>query len=121
MEQIIFEELNVKSVGMNILQAKLRTDEQVVLDTAITPQLKLEGQAREIVRFIQEMRKEAGYEVENHISVQFEGMDEVFEKFSDLIAKETLADSIEKGAGEGFDLKKELEVDGMRVAIAIKK
>ena len=121
MEQIIFEELNVKSVGMNILQAKLRTDEQVVLDTAITPQLKLEGQAREIVRFIQEMRKEAGYEVENHISVQFEGMGEVFEKFSDLIAKETLSDSIGKGDGEGFDLKKELEVDGMKVLIAIKK
>ncbi len=115
--EIIKEEVNVKDVILN--NGKEEGIEK--LDTEITPELKLEGQAREIVRFIQEMRKEAGYEVENHISVQFEGMDEVFEKFSDLIAKETLADSIEKGAGEGFDLKKELEVDGMRVAIAIKK
>ena len=115
--EFIKEEVNVKDVILN--NGKEEGIEK--LDTEITPELKLEGQAREIVRFIQEMRKEAGYEVENHISVQFEGMDEVFEKFSDLIAKETLADSIEKGAGEGFDLKKELEVDGMRVAIAIKK
>ncbi len=123
MEQIIFEELNVKSVDMNILQIKFRTEEQVVLDTEITPKLKLEGQAREVVRFIQEMRKQAGYEVENRIVVEYEGMEEIFsdEKLSDLIAKETLSDSIKKGSGEGFDLKKELELDGMKVVVSIKK
>ncbi len=114
---ILLEELNIKNYKLGgDLEGK-----ELELDIEITPELKLEGQAREIVRFIQEMRKEAGYEVENHISVQFEGMGEVFEKFSDLIAKETLADSIEKGAGEGFDLKKELEVDGGKVSISVKK
>ncbi|MEI7621137.1 MAG: isoleucine--tRNA ligase [Candidatus Moraniibacteriota bacterium] len=91
------------------------------LDIEITPELKLEGQAREVVRFVQEMRKEAGYEVENRIVVQFEGGEEIFAKFSELIARETLADSIENGNGEGFDLKKELEVDGLKVAVAVKK
>jgi len=129
---IVKEEINVKKITVIELRPLRSNDDKwngvsksaeyhIYLDKEITPELKLEGQAREIVRFIQEMRKEAGYEVENHISVQFEGMDEVFEKFSDLIAKETLADSIEKGAGEGFDLKKELEVDGMKVSISVKK
>jgi isoleucyl-tRNA synthetase len=134
-DSMIEEELNIKEVEM-IYQnpdyvieggksGKWAKGEirglSLFLDTEITPQLKLEGQAREIVRFIQEMRKQAGYEVENHISVQFEGIEEVFEKFSDLIARETLADSIEKGGGEDFDLKKELEVEGEKVLIAVKK
>lgn len=95
----------------------------IALNIEITPELKLEGQAREIVRFIQEMRKEAGYEVDNRIVVEREGMDEVFgdENCLAIIKHETLANSIEKGSGEGFDLKKELEVDGMKVLIAVKK
>ncbi|NTV41323.1 MAG: class I tRNA ligase family protein, partial [Candidatus Moranbacteria bacterium] len=134
-DSMIEEELNVKDVKMIYQNPAwfIEGDENnewihgeikglhLFLNIKITPELKLEGQAREIVRFIQEMRKEAGYEVENHISVQFEGMEEVFEKFSDLIAKETLADAIEKGAGEDFDLKKELEVDEMKVSISVKK
>ncbi len=120
LQEMVKEELNVKEYNSD----GFKDGEEGffnMLDLSITPELKLEGQAREIVRFIQEMRKQAGYEVENHISVQFEGLDEVFEKFSDLIAKETLSDSIEKGAGEDFDLKKELEVDGKKILIAVKK
>jgi isoleucyl-tRNA synthetase len=134
-DNMIKEELNVKNVTIIYQQPDYARENEkeekwvegeirglhLFLDTEITPQLKLEGQAREIVRFIQEMRKQAGYEVENHISVQFEGIEEVFEKFSDLIARETLADSIEKGGGEDFDLKKELEVEGEKVLIAVKK
>lgn len=137
--EIIKDELNIKAVVFDdnldddielvqffkgvttTLNIQWSVGGNIGLVTEITPELKLEGQAREIVRFIQEMRKQAGYEVENHISVQFEGLKEVFEKFSDLIAKETLADSIEKGAGEGFDLKKELEVDGMKVIITVRR
>ncbi|MEI8344202.1 MAG: isoleucine--tRNA ligase, partial [Candidatus Moraniibacteriota bacterium] len=129
---IVKEEINVKKITVKELSPLRSNDDKwngvsksveyhIYLDKEITPELKLEGQAREIVRFIQDMRKEAGYEVENHISVQFEGMEEVFEKFSDLIARETLADSIEKGNGEGFDLKKELEAEGEKVSISIKK
>ena len=136
-DNMIKEELNVKNVTIIYQQPDYARENEkggkwvegeikglhLFLDTEITPQLKLEGQAREIVRFIQEMRKQAGYEVENHIKVQYAGMDEIFgeEKLSDLIARETLADSIEKGGGEGFDLKKELEVDGMKVSISVKK
>jgi len=136
-DSMIEEELNIKEVEMiyqnpdYIIEGgkseKWAKGEirglNLFLNIEITPELKLEGQAREIVRFIQEMRKQAGYEVENHIKVQYAGMDEIFgdEKLSDLIARETLADSIEKGRGEDFDLQKELEVEGEKVLIAVKK
>jgi isoleucyl-tRNA synthetase len=40
-----------------------------MLDTSITPELKLEGYARELIRSIQEARKQAGYDVSDRISL----------------------------------------------------
>ena len=68
------------------------------LDTEITEELKLEGQAREIIRFIQEMRKEAGYEVDNRIKVWYTGLFEVFQAFGDIIKK--------RGIGRRIDRRK---------------
>ncbi|MFZ2153719.1 MAG: isoleucine--tRNA ligase [Candidatus Moraniibacteriota bacterium] len=98
-------------------------DGKVGLSTEITPELKLEGQAREIVRYIQEMRKEAGYEVDNRIKVWYSGLVEVFDKFGELIAKETLADSllVKDDQSEAVDLEKEFTVDGEKLIISIKK
>ncbi len=100
-------------------------EHKVGLSTEITSELKLEGQTREIIRYIQEMRKQAGYEVDNRIRVWHSGMSEVFDnkELKDMIAKETLADEVllkEKGSPK-IDLEKEFEVDGESVVIAIKK
>ena len=46
----------------------------VVLDTNLTPELIEEGFVREIISKIQTMRKEAGFEVMNHINVFHDGM-----------------------------------------------
>jgi isoleucyl-tRNA synthetase len=113
---IIKEEVNVKSVVVNKNQ-----DSNVFLDTEITPELKLEGQAREIIRFIQEMRKEAGYEVDNRIVVSYAGMLQVFDKFREIIAKETLANSIKAEELEKFDLEKESVIDGEKIKLQIRK
>jgi isoleucyl-tRNA synthetase len=113
---IIMEELNVKNIFVD--EGLLK---EVIIDTNITKELKLEGQAREIIRHIQEMRKEAGYEVDNRISIAYNGMSEVFNKFGDLIAKETLANSSDKGKLEKADLEKEFKIDGELVQISIKK
>lgn len=115
-KKIIEEELNVKSVifDMDVV-------DDIKLNTELTPELKLEGQAREIIRFIQSMRKEAGYEVENRIEVGFEGMDSVFEKFGKDIQKEVLADKITSELIAKPDLQKEFSVDGEKIKISIKK
>jgi isoleucyl-tRNA synthetase len=113
---IIKEELNVKEVVVDKNQ-----EEEIKLDTALTEELKLEGVAREFVRYIQEMRKEAGFEVDNRIEIGHDGGVEVFNKFGNLIAKETLADDLEEGDVNDFELKKEFDIDNQKVSISIKR
>jgi len=113
---IIKEEVNVKSIAVNKNQVS-----NVILNIEITEDLKLEGQSREIIRHIQEMRKESGYEVDNRIEIAYSGMSGVFEKFGDTIKKETLANSLDKGKIENADLEKEFEIDGEKLEIDIKK
>lgn len=85
---IIKEEVNVKRVIVNKDQ-----ESNVVLDTEITEELKLEGEAREIIRAIQEGRKKAGFNVEDRIVLGFTGFERVFTnaELKTLIEKEVLA------------------------------
>jgi isoleucyl-tRNA synthetase len=114
--EIVKEELNVKEIKINEKQ-----DQEIVLDTEITEDLRLEGVAREIIRHIQEMRKEAGYEVDNRIEVYYTGSSEVFKKFRDIIMKETLADSLNDEEPEDYDLEKEFSIENNVLIICIKK
>ena len=105
----------------------------VVLDTAITPELRLEGWAREIVRGVQDLRKKAGYQVEDRIRVNWavtaEGSEDgppspadVFATYGDYICGETLADELTAAAPDGADRTAEVKLDGGRtVAIGVTK
>ena len=95
--------------------------DNIVLNTEITEDLKLEGQAREIVRFIQEMRKVAGYDVENRIEVFYRGMENVFSRFGEIIQKETLANKLENIENEKADLTKEFNIDGEKIILQVKR
>ena len=69
----------------------------VVLDTAITPELKEEGYLREILSKIQNMRKDKGFEVLDRINIyvaENEILEEVIKKYADTIKKDTLANNI---------------------------
>jgi isoleucyl-tRNA synthetase len=95
----------------------------VVLDTNLTPELIEEGFVRELISKIQTMRKEAGFEVMDRISVGYSGNDrirEIFEKSSGIISGEILADSITEGdIPEGY--KKEWNINGEKVSLSVKK
>ena len=72
----------------------------VVLDTNLTVELVEEGFVRELVSKIQTMRKEAGFEVQDHIEVyesENERIREILEKFEDQLKKEVLAESVTYG------------------------
>ena len=127
---IVKEEVNVKNVAVvetvkDVENVIWDGENKIGLNTEITPELKLEGQAREIIRYIQEMRKQAGYDVDNRIRVWHSGMSEVFdnEKLKDIIAKETLADEVlsKEDKSPEIDLEKEFEVDGEKLIISIKR
>lgn len=69
----------------------------VAVDTTLTPELTQEGYARDIVRHVNNMRKDAGLEISDRIALAYQADGDVaaaFANFSDFIAQETLAVSI---------------------------
>jgi isoleucyl-tRNA synthetase len=94
----------------------------VALDTTITPELKKEGIARDLIRTIQDMRKEANYNVDDRIQIalQAEGeANEAIAEFKELIEKETLA--THQGELANPDLEKQVSIDESKVQVAIKR
>ena len=96
-------------------------DLSVVLDTNLTPELIEEGFVREIVSKVQTMRKEAGFEVTDHIVLSHHGnslIESIFSKHGADIAADTLADSIKPGAS-GY--VKDWEINGESVTLGVEK
>ena len=94
----------------------------VVLDTNLTPELIEEGFVRELISKIQTMRKEAGFEVMDHISVFQDGNDriaELIKAHADEIKTEVMADHISIGAMSGF--VKEWNINGENVMLGVEK
>ena len=94
----------------------------VALDTTLTKELIDEGFVRELVSKIQTMRKEAGFNVTDHISITLEGSQSVIDIAllnSDEISSDTLADSLSHSAPLGF--VKEWDINGENVTIGVKK
>ena len=94
----------------------------VVLDTNLTEELKEEGYVRELISKIQTMRKEAGFEVTDRITVIYEGSDvlnTIFEKNGEKIAAEVLADSISQADPDGYT--KDWKINGEAITLGVKK
>lgn len=80
----------------------------VVLDLHLSPELLDEGLAREVVSKVQNMRKNAGFELTDRIKLEYLADDKVaaaIERFRDYIISETLAVSLERSetGGDGFE------------------
>ena len=85
----------------------------VVLDTNLTDELILEGLAREIVRTIQNLRKEMDFVITDHINVYYSGnekIDKMINMYKGYVMGETLAESITKKelSSKEYDLNGEL-------------
>ena len=96
-------------------------DLSVVLDTNLTPELIEEGFVREIVSKVQTMRKEAGFEVTDHIVLSHHGnslIEGIFARHGADIAADTLADSIKLGSA-GY--VKDWEINGESVTLGVAK
>jgi len=109
---ILTEELNVKEV--------VRGDE-LSLDLNITPELKREGIVREVIRYIQNARKQAGLNVDDRIKLSLNTGDDNLQaaigEYYELIASETLA-KIE--AGE-YSYSESVKIDGVELIISLQK
>ncbi len=94
----------------------------VVLDTNLTPELLEEGFVREIISKIQTMRKEAGFEVMDKITIYAKGNDKVADimtKNKDGIISEVMATDLVIGSVDGYE--KEWNINGEDVVMGVKK
>lgn len=114
-EKIIVE--RIEKAGLKVVNDGTLT---VGLDTNVTDDLKKEGLARDLVRGIQNLRKEAGLSVTDRIVLQVFGDEELsraFEMFSDFIAGETLCAKIEfsENAKDGSKIEADEKIWSVKI------
>ena len=129
--ELLKEEVNVKEV---VVDPKIKGE--VELDTTITPELREEGLVRELVRNIQEMRRDAGLKPQRGIRVQVSpkqaamaatgqagdrGIEAVVERWKKFIQRETNARVIQIGGKKQFTVEREVRLDGAALWVGIRK
>jgi isoleucyl-tRNA synthetase len=116
LEAILLEELNIKSARYQGEGGGL------TLDLEIDEELKLEGLARDLVRKIQELRKQSGFSVEDRIRLFYQGdglLVEALEKCRDYIASETLAVELAPGAAPEGASSETLRIEGNELRVSV--
>ena len=123
MEGLIKEELNIKNIVYDKSQKEL-----VFLDTELDEALIHEGYARELMRQIQDMRKEAGYKVDDEVFGQWHSdnldLSTAINKWNDSIKKDVLLNNFENSpkGDKAFDVEKEFELmTGKNIWVGVKK
>jgi len=113
-EDILIEELNVKSV---------KVGDEFGLDLNITTELKSEGISREIIRHIQSARKQAGLNIDDRILLTLITSDKELKqsisKHDKVIQAETLATKLSEN--ELFEFKVEVKIDGVGLTVSLHK
>lgn len=108
-----------------IVSAEFGTDGVLALDVVLTDELLKDGAVRDIIRQCQLLRKEAGYQVEQHIAASINTTDEfmltALNEKKTYIANELLADTLYIGEDIKADLSKTVSVNGKDVTISVSK
>ena len=142
MKEIIAEELNVKAVVAVPASPKVKADQtfievvenaegthvglglKITLDTELTPALKREGLVREVIRQVQNARKQAGLQVDDRISLVLEtdGSDlmQALGDFSEEIKQEVLASSLSYSGLSGVN-ETAVKIEGVDLAVRLEK
>lgn len=112
-ESILTDELNVRSV---------KKGSEVALDEVITPELKREGLMREVIRFVQNARKQAGLNVDDRIilwlAADNEQLGQAINEHLGVIKAETLATEYQE-VHDGYTT--EVKIEGGVLVVALKK
>jgi isoleucyl-tRNA synthetase len=112
--ELIKEEVNVKKISFG---------KEFKLDTEITPELKEEGILREVIRQIQEMRKELRLKPRDRVLVGYSGSEsilKILKKNREKILNEAKILDLKEKERE-FDLEKEIKVENEKIILTIKK
>jgi len=96
----------------------------VALDTHLSPELLAEGRAREVVRHIQTLRKDAGFELSDRIETEYQAQGEAAQAiavWADYIKAETLSLTLQSSAAPGGEKSAAFKLDGQPVTVAVKR
>ncbi len=115
LKEILKEELNVKEIVIDEAVEILR------VDISLNDDLILEGEAREIIRAIQEGRKKAGFNVEDRIILGYQGLEKAFEMFGEMIAKEILATEVKNEKLDDAEYEGTFDLDGETFEFQLKR
>ncbi|RRD93160.1 isoleucine--tRNA ligase [Clostridiales bacterium COT073_COT-073] len=118
------EDLLIESVKQEGYESAGNQEVTVVIDTTLTPELIEEGYVREVISKVQTMRKEADFEVTDHISFAYGDnpkLAAIIEKYADTIKEETLTDELFAGAGSAAAYSKQWDINGQNVTFAVER
>jgi isoleucyl-tRNA synthetase len=132
---LVIEELNIKTIDFETTERVAGLDvsgfstvkegnNSVAISTDISMELEAEGFAREISHRVQGLRRNAGYEIADHIILYYDGAAHFVQSisaFSDYIRQETLADDIEDVIPKDTDAKETFTLGGSPITIGVKK
>jgi isoleucyl-tRNA synthetase len=99
-------------------------DVTVAIDAELTPDLEAEGLAREVIRRIQSLRKEADFNLDDRIVTAYQAEDELseaVEAWAEAIAAETLSVELQAGAPDPEMTVEIFEVDGHALTLGVRR
>jgi len=115
--EIVLEANNDKQNKNESLESGFGT--AVAISTELNPELIAEWLSRDIVRQIQEARKDANFEVDDRIKISIKWLDDVISNFGEYIQKETLSEILKDI--ENPNLEKEIEIEWNKIVLKLKK
>ncbi|MDH5696596.1 MAG: class I tRNA ligase family protein, partial [Dehalococcoidia bacterium] len=137
-KQMVLDELNVKALELKSFEEVSALEKEegyvVVIEAGtsyaiyvnLTPELKAEGMAREIVHRLQTMRRSAGFDIADHIETYYQGDSYIGEvmkskSLADYIKQETLSQQLVEGLPEKVDFKESYKLSGHNVLLGVKR
>jgi isoleucyl-tRNA synthetase len=121
-EEIAKEELNVKQVTLGSSDAASEASQRIELDMEVTPELKREGLVREVIRNVQNARKQAGLQVDDRIRLALltnnSQLRQAIDQHQDLIKAETLAVAVDgEQLPDAFTQESKVEGEQLKIAL----
>lgn len=121
------DEVLVHTIPVEGLAVASEKGVTVAVDATLTPELKAEGLARELVRRVQDMRKKAGFNIEDRIETyyQFQSpapqLEEVFTGWQDYLRGETLTVQLVDSPAPQDAFMEEQQVEGETVTLGVRR
>jgi len=122
--EILPEEVKVTPVQVQGYSVVEESGLLVGVRTEITPDLEREGIARDIVRRIQSLRKQADFEIDDNITTFYTGdpfIEKVFKVEEDYIKAETLSIELTKGKFPRGVYREEFDIDGKKLILGLRQ